>query len=64
MRIYGRDYTKLTEEEIIEWQILEKQEVDKYSGKFAIKKSMYRNYPKAVRHYLSLFSNNYLDIED
>ncbi|SDY99629.1 protein of unknown function [Proteiniborus ethanoligenes] len=64
MRIYDRDYTKLTEDEINEWEMLKKKEVVKTTGKFNIRKSMFRKYPKAVRHYLSIFPNNYLDIED
>ena len=63
MRIYNRDYTKLTEDEVNEWEVLRQKEV-KSSGKLNFRKSMFRKYPKAVRHYLSLFPNNYLDIED
>lgn len=64
MRIYNRDYTKLTEDEVNEWEVLRQKEVVKSSGKLNFRKSMFRKYPKAVRHYLSLFPNNYLDIED
>lgn len=64
MRIYNRDYTKLTEDEVNKWEVLRQKEVVKSSGKLNFRKSMFRKYPKAVRHYLSLFPNNYLDIED
>lgn len=64
MRLYDRNYFELTKDEINDWEILKKKEVMKFTGKVTIKKSMFRKYPKAVRHYLSLFPNNYLDIVD
>lgn len=64
MRIYDRDYNKLTEDETMEWNAIKQKEIIKSNKNFNIRKSMFREYPKAVRHYLSLFPNNYLDIED
>ena len=64
MRLYDRNYFELMEDEINEWKILKKKEVIKSTGKVNIRKPMFRKYPKAVRHYLSLLPNNYLDIED
>jgi hypothetical protein len=64
MRIYTRDYSKLTQEEIQEWQRLKEQEKAHKTGSTWITKSLYRDYPKAVRHYMSLFPNNHLDIVD
>lgn len=63
MKIYERDYCKLSKEELQVWESLKEREIIKY-GNFKIKKSLFREYPKAVRHYLTLFPNNYLDIED
>ncbi len=65
MKIYERDYSKLTEQEIKDWEELKLKEiVNKNDTKLRIRKSLFRQYPKAVRHYLSLFPNNYLDIEE
>jgi len=65
MKIYERDYTVLTEEEFAEWETIKQKEIVCIGGKQTkIRKSLFRQYPKAVRHYLSLFPNNYLDIED
>lgn len=66
MKIYPRDYTTLTQEEIEEWEVLKEKEIVRRIGKgdLAIRKSLYREYPVAVRHYESLFPNNHLDIVD
>lgn len=66
MKIYSRDYTTLTQEEIEEWEVLKEKEIVRRIGKgdLAIRKSLYREYPVAVRHYESLFPNNHLDIVD
>lgn len=65
MKIYERDYSILTKDEYMQWNNIKQKEIiyigDKQSN---FKKNLYREYPKAVRHYLSLFPNNYLDIED
>lgn len=56
----------LTQEELNEWEILREKEIIHRIGKgdLAIRKSLYREYPVAVRHYISLFPNNHLDIVD
>ncbi|WP_257351438.1 hypothetical protein [Pseudalkalibacillus decolorationis] len=66
MKIYSRDYCSLTMKEKDEWNILREREVIHKigDGDLAIRKSLYREYPVAVRHYLSLFPNNHLDIVD
>lgn len=64
MNIYERDYSKLTQEEIATWEVLKLKEEIKIDGKLFSRKNLFREYPKAVRHYLTLFPNNYLDIED
>lgn len=64
MRAYGRDYTVLTSNEKIEYErVLEKEKDHKFADLDA-RMNLFREYPKAARHYLSLFPNNYLDIVD
>lgn len=60
MGIYDRDYFKLTSEEENEWGALKKIEHGEGFGGPVF----FRIYPKAARHFQSLFPNNYLDIED
>lgn len=64
MGIYERDYTVLTKEETGLWEILKQKEVVDKIGDLEIRTSLFREYPRAVRHYMSLFPNHYLDIED
>ena len=66
MKIHSRDYSPISTEELNEWGILKEKEIIHKIGKgdLAIRKSLYREYPVAVRHYMSLFPNNHLDIED
>ncbi|WP_208859813.1 hypothetical protein [Sporosarcina ureae] len=66
MKIYSRDYTTLTQEEIDEWEVLNEKEIVRRIGKgdLAIRKGRYREYPVAVRHFISLYPNNHLDIVD
>jgi hypothetical protein len=62
MRLYDRDYNSLTPDEESEWRSLQAQETVSKTGDFAITVSLFRDYPKAARHFTSLFPNNYLDI--
>jgi len=62
MRLYQRDFCILTPDEQEEWKAIKKKEIVSKSGNFELRKSSFLDYPKAVRHYLSLFPNNYLDI--
>ncbi|MEN1761577.1 Shedu anti-phage system protein SduA domain-containing protein [Anoxynatronum sibiricum] len=65
MKIYERDYTILTDEELDEWErIKEKESITKDGKKLLFRKNLFREYPKAARHYISLFPNNYLDINE
>lgn len=64
MRIHTRDYNHLTNEEIREWERLKREEIIDKFDEIVVRKSLYRKYPVAVRHFLSLFPNNHLDIED
>lgn len=64
MKIYHRDYSVLTDTEEAELKkILLKEEVHKL-GDLVIRKNLIREYPKAARHSVSLFPNNYLDFVD
>lgn len=61
----SRNYNSLTVEEQSVWTALQAEEIIMKDGKpTALRKSLYRKYPKAVRHYLSLFPNNFIDAVD
>lgn len=60
MNIYERDYMYLTKEEIEEWENIKNQESNRRFGKV----TNLRKYPKAIRHYLSLFPNNFMDFDE
>ena len=59
--LFDRDYTRLTEEEV-----LEKEKIDAECGNVIganfERRNFFHKYPKAVRHNMSLFPNNYMDI--
>lgn len=60
MNLYKVDFRKISKEDKEAWElILQKEKCGK--GKFG-RKSLYHQYPKAARHYMSLFPNNLLDI--
>ena len=61
MKLHERDYMDLTDDERAEWQSWRQQEVVKV-GKSEARRSRFRDYPKAARHFTSLFPNQYLDI--
>jgi len=60
--LYKRNYNILTPDEEKEWELLKQKENAGKIGGLCIEKFSFIDYPKAVRHYLSLFPNNYLDI--
>ncbi len=62
MKLYNRDYTKLTADEEAKWQSLCQEELVKKFGTLEVRRSRFRDYPKAARHFIHLFPNNYLDI--
>lgn len=64
MKLYDRDYTRLTPDENAEWEALRDSEIVHIGSKLSARRSRFRDYPKAARHILSLFPNNYLDIVD
>lgn len=61
MKLYKRDYTKLTDQEIAEWEEIKKKEVSSHNRVLNPKSNQFTKYPRAVRHYESLFPNNYID---
>lgn len=62
MDLFDRDFSTLTVEEETEWRELQQLEVVNTFGRFSVIQSRFHQYPRAVRHYLSLFPNQYLDI--
>ena len=62
MKLYNRDYTELTESEIEKLLSLRQEEVVGKLGNLEIRRCKFHEYPKAARHFLTLFPNNYLDI--
>jgi len=65
MNNQNRDYNTITALEKLEWEALQEKEIVYHNGQpTKIRKSQYRHYPKAVRHYISLFPNNFIDAVD
>jgi hypothetical protein len=62
MKLFDRDYMSLTADEEEEWRNQQQKEVVGEFGSHAVRRSRFRDYPKAARHYRSLFPNNYLDV--
>lgn len=63
MTLYERNFKCLNEDEVSVFEKLKDQEKVVINGKKSdtIRRSLYTSYPTAVRHYLSLFPNNFLD---
>ena len=62
MKLYERDYCAITPEEQAEWEAEKAKEVVYIDGKeTGFRRCRFHLYPKAVRHFTSLFPNNYLD---
>ncbi|PWW26608.1 uncharacterized protein DUF4263 [Cytobacillus oceanisediminis] len=62
MKIYNRDYHQITEEERELWERVKRDEIwASDGGNFQITVNKWSEYPKAVRHWLSLFPNHFLD---
>lgn len=62
MNLYARDFSHLDPEEESQLRSLQAQEVlDETSQGLPVRESLWRDYPKAARHYSSLFPNNFLD---
>jgi hypothetical protein len=63
MNLYERDFTKLTPEEDTAWRVVKEKEQEHVSSDWSelgAKMNLFRDYPKAARHFDSLFPNNYL----
>lgn len=60
--LFERDFTQLTAEELQEKEKIETENGKAFGGKYGKENCMHK-YPKAVRHSLSLFPNNYMDIQ-
>ena len=62
MKLYERDYLKspFLEEEL-EYEEVQKKE---YEGRKRIKRNLRYLYPPAIRHHLSLFPNNHIELID
>jgi len=62
MTLYDRDFNYISEEERVIWEELKNQEKVFINGRLSeLRTSLYAKYPVAVRHFLSLFPNNFLD---
>lgn len=66
MKLYDRDYNNISKEENLLWEELKEKEKVNVNGKPSdfIKQSLYPQYPSAVRHFISLFPNNFVDAVD
>lgn len=65
MKLYDTDFNSISEEDKKIWEELKQKEIVYHDGKpTQIRKSLYREYPKSVRHFLSLFPNNFIDAVD
>jgi Domain of unknown function (DUF4263) len=61
MALYERDYTVLTDDER---EILKRIENRQEKAILGTKVLSYKSFPKAIRHYKTLFPNHYLDVYD
>jgi hypothetical protein len=62
--LFERDFSILTEQEITDKDIITDRYTKKTGNLKVMDSSYFRKLPKAIRHYESLFPNNYMDIED
>ena len=58
--LYERDYSVLTSEELEEKERIDAEGARVAGAKYG-RRNFFHRYPKAVRHYLTLFPNNYMD---
>lgn len=65
MVLYDVDFNSVPETDNILWEELKTKEIVYFNDEpTMIRKSLYREYPKSVRHFLSLFPNNFIDAID
>lgn len=61
MNLYKTDYTTISEEDRALWEELQSKEVIYKDGKpTGFRSSCFSQYPKSVKHFLSLFPNNFV----
>ena len=61
MKLYDIDYTKLSPDDNAKWKLLQDKAVVEHEKLKISRHIPLSKYPKAVRHFDSLFPNNYLD---
>lgn len=63
MKLYDTDYNTISPDDNEIWEQLKEKEIvyDNNGKPTMIRKSLRNQYPQAVRHYISLFPNNFLD---
>lgn len=65
MNLYNDDFLNISDADNEIWKHLKEKEIVYKDGKpTPFRQSQYRNYPKSVRHFLSLFPNNFIDAVD
>ena len=64
MNLYDRDYSELIGDDQDYWEKMVEEENAHKKEKFFIEIPKFREHPKAIRHFQSLFPNNYLDPVD
>ncbi len=65
MKLYKTDYSTISDADRNVWEDLQAKEIIYHDGKpTSIRKSLYRDYPKSARHFMSLFPNNFIDATD
>ncbi len=65
MKLYKTDYSTISDEDRKVWEDLQAKEIVYHDGKpTSIRKSLYHDYPKSARHFMSLFPNNFIDATD
>jgi hypothetical protein len=57
-----RDYRVLTADEKAQWESVKRKEHKENIGALKVSKSLFREYPEAVRRHKQLFPNHYLDV--
>jgi len=65
MKLYKEDYNVISDNDRKLWEELKEKEIIYQNGQpTKIKRSRRKEYPKAVRHFLSVFPNNFIDFVD
>ncbi len=64
MKLYDRDYCNVTQDELETEKAIRAKYTFSRGNLVIYSTAMYRELPKAIRHFESLFPNNFLDIEE